>query len=258
MFIFHGEIIDYNFFKANKTDNCILFLHGWGGNKNSFASTINLLKTKYNCLSITLPTIEPTSLVWDMPLYVDCVLNLIETLNTKNIMIVCHSFGFRIATLLKYKIKINKMIVTGGAGAKKLNFFKKIDKINNICLLKAYKNKIFLKNSTCIRRSNLDEKHQEKYNDFYESLCSADYKTLSKTNKKTFKNVVNFNTINLLKFNFPLLLFWGKFDTETPVWIAKYLKKLNPTAELILTPEDHFAYIKENMYFNNLVVKFLK
>ena len=258
MFIFHGEIIDYDFFKANNSNNCILFLHGWGGNKNSFALTINLLKTKYNCLSITLPTIEPTNLVWDMPLYVDCVLSLIETLNIKNITIVCHSFGFRVATLLKYKIKINKMVVTGGAGAKKLNFFKKIDKINNICLLKAYKNKILFKNFTSNACNKQNEKKQKAYNKLYEILCSADYKALSKTNKKTFKNVVNFNTLNLLKFNFPLLLFWGKFDTETPVWIAKYLKKLNPNAELILTPEDHFAYIKENMYFNNLVVKFLK
>ena len=65
------------------------------------------------------------------------------------------------------------------------------------------------------------------------------------------------NTKKLIKFNFPILLFWGKFDTETPVWIAKNLKKKNH-AKLIVVKSNHFAYLNENSYFNNQVLGFIK
>lgn len=240
-FIFHGELIEYDFFKTNNQTDCILFLHGWGGNKNSFASTINLLKSKQNCLAVTLPTIKQTNLVWSLFDYTNCVLNLLKSFGIKRIKIVCHSFGFRVATLLTFLTKQNKLlqikkiVVTGGAGAKNFNIFKKINQNTNICLLKHNKNKILFK-----------------------KLVSTDYSSLCETNKKTFKNIVNFNTKNLLKFDFPILLFWGKYDKETPVWIAKKIKKINKkNSTLIITKCNHFAYLKQNAYFNNLVVNFL-
>lgn len=240
-FIFHGEVIEYDFFKTTTNCECVLFLHGWGGNKNSFASTINLIKSKQNCLAITLPTINPTNLAWTLFDYANCVLCLLSSFGIDKIKIVCHSFGFRVATLINILTKqnkflqIEKIVVTGGAGAKKINIFKKINQNNNICLLKWQKNKFLFK-----------------------KLASADYLNLAVTNKKTFKNVVKFNTINMLKFDFPILLFWGRFDHETPLWIAKKIKKINKkNATLIITKDGHFAYLKQNAYFNNLVVNFL-
>ena len=53
-FIFHGELIDYDYFKQDKAE-AVIFLHGWGGNKYSFLSTINLLKNNYSILTITIP-----------------------------------------------------------------------------------------------------------------------------------------------------------------------------------------------------------
>ena len=41
-FLFKQEIIDYEYYWSS--DTVILFLHGWGGDKHSFASTINLIK----------------------------------------------------------------------------------------------------------------------------------------------------------------------------------------------------------------------
>lgn len=245
MFIFRGELIDYNLIKSNSGNkNCILFLHGWGGNKNSFISTINLLKSKYDCLSLTLPTTAPTNLAWDMIDYVNCVAALTKSLNISTVSIVCHSFGFRIATIMNYLsqskdfdnyLQIEKIVVTGGAGAKKFNIFKKIDLNNNICLLK-----------------------QKKYKFLYQNLASRDYKELVPTNKITFKNVVNFNTFRMLKFNIPILIFWGINDKETPIWIAKKIFKNNKKNALFYkTKSDHFAYLKQSAYFNNLVVKFL-
>lgn len=246
-------------------DSCVLFLHGWGGNKNSFLSLAKLLNAKHNCLFVTLPTTNPTALTWTLEDYAQCVLNLVKSLGINSVQIVCHSFGFRVATLLYHLVKvsnqnqsadknknqssqpqkfstqnnqnitISKIVVTGGAGPKKFNIFKKIEQNNNLCLLKQKKNKFL-----------------------YQSIVSRDYFELSNTNKKTFKNVVNFNTKNLLNFDIPLLLFWGKSDHETPVWIAKKIYKLNKqNAQLFVTNSDHFAYLKQSAIFDNLVVNFL-
>ena len=228
-FIFKGERIDYLYF-GGKTET-IMFLHGWGGGKNSFASTINLLKQKFNILSLTMPTISPTRLSWKLEDYACLVINLLNLYNCKNISIICHSFGFRVASLLSKQIKIDKMVVTGGAGLKFKNIFKRIENDNK---------KIFLR----------------KWKFLYPSIASKDYISLTDENKITFKNIVNLNTKNFVTFSCPLLLFWGTGDKETPFSFAKYLKARND-AKLIKTKGGHFAYLNNNAYFNNEVVKFL-
>ena len=231
-FLFKQEIIDYDFLNTKKSDT-ILFLHGWGGNKFSFASTINLLKNKYNILTLTMPTIQNTTTSFDMFNYVNLIINLLCLHNVNNVIIVCHSFGFRIALLLKKFIKIKKIVVTGGAGFKKQNFIKKIDIQNNKILLK-----------------------QKRFKYLYNKITSDDYNKLSSINKITFKNVVNFNLLLAKKFACPMLLFWGKRDCDTKPWIAKILAKYN-NAKLVMSNSNHFAYLNDNAKFNNEVIKFL-
>ncbi len=231
-YIFHGEIIKYDFFNANATEN-LLFLHGWGGDKNSFISTINLLKRKFNILAITLPTIEKTNLVWTMKDYRDLVLNILKLHNFSHTSIACHSFGFRVACLIKEFILIERIVVTGGAGPKRVTPYTRLKNNNTRILLK-----------------------QNRFKYLYLKNASSDYLELNSTNKKTFKNVVNFNTKNLIRFNCPTLLFWGKRDQETPLWIAKKINK-NNNSKLIITSADHFAYIKMNALFNNEIRNFL-
>lgn len=229
--IFHGEVIDYEF-TNNKSNQTILFLHGWGGNKNSFKSTVNLLKHKFNILTLSMPTIQNTQLVWNMFDYKNLILTLLYNLNIKSVCIVCHSFGFRVASLLNNFFDIEKIVVTGGAGIKKTSIFKKISTKSN---------KILLKNV--------------KFSYIFKNIASPDYVALSTTNKKTFIEVVNLNTKNFVHFTCPTLLFWGVKDKETPMWIAKFLHKRN-NAKLIKTKGGHFAYIEQNSLFNNSVLEF--
>ncbi len=254
-FLFKNEVVDYDFFKRNKqipfskqseenqfqynffdnkNEDTFLFLHGWGGNKFSFSQTINLLKNQFNILTITIPTISPTTSVWNMFDYVQLIENLLSLHCVEKPIIICHSFGFRVAMLLNKKIKIKKIIITGGAGIKKENVFLKIIKNNNKILLKNKKNKYLFK-----------------------KIASKDYLSLSMTNKKTFQNIVNLNLKFANKFNCPILLFWGIKDKDTPPWIAKHLKR-NNKAKLITTNSDHFAYLHESLKFNHEVINFLK
>ena len=232
-FLFKNEIIDYDFLNIQK-EKTILFLHGWGGNKFSFSQTINLTKNHFNILSITMPTTQPTTSVWNLFDYVNLIENLLTLLNIKEVIIVCHSFGFRVAMLLNKKIKIEKIIITGGAGIKKENIFLKITKNNN---------KIILKNKN--------------FQYLFKKIASSDYLSLSNTNKKTFKNIVNLNLTFATKFKCPMLLFWGSKDTATKLWIAKLLKRQNK-AKLITAKSNHFAYIHKSSKFNHSVLNFIK
>lgn len=233
-FLFKNEVVDYDFFN-NKNEDTILFLHGWGGNKFSFSQTINLLKNQFNILSLTIPTIEPTTSIWNMFDYVQLIENILSIHAIKSPIVICHSFGFRVAMLLNKKIYIKKIVVTGGAGLKKnLNIFKKIIKNNN---------KIILKNS--------------KFEYFFKKIASNDYINLSKQNKNSFKNIVSLNLNFANNFNCPMLIYWGSKDKETPIWIAKRLKKQNK-ARYTAIDSDHFAYINNNSQFNHEVLKFIK
>ena len=233
-YLFKNEVVDYNFFNSCKKQT-ILFIHGWGGNKNSFNQTINLLKNQFNILSITMPTIQTTVSIWSLFDYVNLIENILLLHQIESVIIICHSFGFRVAMLLNQKIYIEKIVVTGGAGIRKnLNIFQKIIKNNNKIILK-------------------DEKH--KY--FFKSIASADYLKLTTINKETFKNIVNLNLKFVCKFNSPMLLFWGRKDRDTPIWIAHHLKKLTKSS-LVTTNSDHFSYIKESAKFNHETLKFLK
>jgi len=230
-FIFKGEIIDYNFYQ-NKNKPTIIFLHGWGGNKFSFIKIINLLKNKFSILTLTMPTIQPMSISWNLFDYSNLILELCKLYNIKSCIIVCHSFGLRVATLLKENIKVEKIIITGGAGMKKFKIYKKIEQNNN---------KILLKNN--------------KFKFLFSTVASKDYLALSNINKIAFKNVVNFVTNHISKFDCPIFLFWGKVDSETKIWIAKKLKKVNKNCTLKIVKSDHFAYLKKESEFNNFVVR---
>ena len=107
-YLFKNEVVDYDFWFLRK-EKTILFLHGWGGNKFSFSQTINLLKKQYNVLSITIPTILPTTCMWNMFDHVKLIENILSLHNIKNPTIVCHSFGFRVAILLNKKIQVKKL-----------------------------------------------------------------------------------------------------------------------------------------------------
>ncbi len=231
-FIFHSEIIDYKFINTGR-NKTILFLHGWGGNKNSFLSTINLLKSKFNILTLTMPTTKNTKTIWRLNDYRDLILNILSTNSIKSVIIICHSFGFRVACRLNGLINIEKIIVTGGAGLRQKNVFRRIENNNNIILLK-----------------------QKRFRYLYDKIASVDYKNLSKINKLSFKEIINFNCKNLIKFSCPMFLFWGQFDHSTPLWMAKEIKRKN-NAKLFVTKSDHFAYLNKGALFNNLIKEFV-
>lgn len=222
-----------NFLYRNKTDECVLFLHGWGGSEYSFLETFNQLKNRFSVLSINLSNITSNYLNKPLTLF-DYAIKVSQILvehNIKNVHIVCHSFGFRIALILNkyFNFEIKSMVIVDGAG---VNFFE-IGRNIKIFYFKILK--ILVKLKLC-KFSILNK------------FGSVDYKNLNKIDRETFKNIVNYNLKKYVDFiNIKTTIIWGKYDVDTKIKIAKFLHKNIKQSVLKIYNTGHFSYI-ENKY----------
>ena len=221
-----------NYCLKGNGEETVLFLHGWGADLNSFFFYAENLKGFYKTLSVDFcgfgksekPNYPLTVYNYALEVY-----RLLKTLNILNLTVVCHSFGARVAVLLatKFSLKINNLIIIGGAGIKpRFNFFNKL----KICKYKLLK---FL-NKTKLFNFNLNK------------FGSADYKNLNTIQKQTFINVVNFNEKKYLKqIKCNTLLLWGKNDCETPIYMAKTFNKQIKNSKLkVFKDLGHFCFLE--------------
>ena len=240
--LYKTYVVEYEHING-RHNQTILLLHGWGGNMDSFAKVKKIFKSHYNMLSISFPPLNLYKTKTDsiVPLnmydYKNIALNILQLLNLKSVIIICHSFGFRVALMLTTSnIIIDKVIVTGGAGIRfKPNFFKKLNQQFN---------SIFLKH------------HPE----YFSKVASNEYITLSPVDRQTFKNVVNKDLTGYIKnLTCQAFLFWGDKDHATPIKILKIIKNLKPYIKSkIIKNGTHFCYLDHSELFIDCCDKFLK
>lgn len=226
--------INYRYYN-NKKNQTILFLHGWGGNINSFFCFENQLKENFNILNFDLFGFGNSNLyknqlsIYD---YANEIFIFLKRNNISEVNIICHSFGFRIATILSslYDIKINKLIVFGGAGLKPrfniLTFLK----------IKLYKiKKRFVKVTPIIddlnNNLNLYSTFVKVINEFLDYLVED----------------IKSNT----------LLIWGDKDNFVKLTDYKKLLKYIKNSIGVILKGDHFVYLKQQLKCNKLIKKFL-
>ena len=164
------------------------------------------------------------------------IYNLVKEKGLKNLIIIGHSFGGRIAIDFTYKFPklVSKLILVDSAGLKPRR------KLNYYYYILMYKIK---------KKLNLDI---SKYG-------SNDYKQLNNIMKQTFIKVVNFDQkFELFSINVPTLILYGKNDTETPIYMAKYFNKKIKNSRLVLLDNcGHFPFLEDTYNFINIVNKFL-
>ncbi len=234
-----SEKLNYSYLKNINSETLILFLHGWGCDMKSFKYFEGFFSSQFNVLNIDLygfgESELPSSIsgVYD---YAKNIYLLIKKFKYNNLIIICHSFGFRIATLLLtcFDLEVSELVVTGGAGLKpRFNLKVKL----KICLYKLLKNRIKLK---------------RKY------VGSDDYKSLNFQMKKVFVAVVNQHLNYLIKdIKAKTFLFWGMGDKDTPIYMARKLNKLIVGSKLKIVRGGHFTFIENRIYFAECVLKFI-
>lgn len=230
----NGVLINYEYVK--RSEQTILFLHGWGGSLNSFKGAFNyfLNNSNYSLLNLDLPSFgksEEPPQNFTIYSYYDLVLNLVKNLNINNLHIVAHSFGGRIAIILSVKnaSMVKSLTLVASAGIKPKKSLKTWFKI--------IKYKIYKK--CCKNKQKLS------------TMGSTDYKKLSQTMKKVFVNIVNEDLSYLLKhIKCPCLIYWARDDNQTPYYMAKKLKnKINNSGIVLLKNGGHFAYLNNHNHF---------
>ena len=113
---FNNKDVSIYYEKSGNNKKNILILPGWGNTRTTFTNIINFFKDNYTIYIIDYPGFgnspipEKELTIYD---YTNLVRDFLDEMQIKNPIIIAHSFGGRIATLLTgyYKEKIDKIIM---------------------------------------------------------------------------------------------------------------------------------------------------
>lgn len=232
--------------KYGNSPKSILILPGWGNNSNTFKDIINNLKNDYTIYIIDYPYFGNSPIpnkeltIYD---YTNLIYNFIKHNNIINPILISHSFGGRITSILlsKYKLKINKLILIDVAGIKRFNL--------KVCI----KQKIYKTLKLLIKL--LPKNKQYKYHKLLLlKFSSNDYLNIPSIMKNTFKNIIKVNLKKHYKnINIDTLIVWGDKDIDTPLKDAKYLYKAIKNSTLIIYKnKDHFSYLNNKSIIKDI------
>lgn len=232
---------DYSIYyeKYGQKEKVILILPGWGNTRKTFTYLINKLQENFTIYIIDYPGFGNSPFpskdltIYD---YTNIIRDFMYDKKIINPIIIAHSFGGRIATLLAgyYKEEIDKLILIDSAGIKRKKKVKIWIKEKIYKLLKQIK-KI------------LPKKSKEKYHKaLLQIFGSADYKSLPPNMTKTFQNVIKEDLKAFLNYIEPeTLILWGEKDCDTPLKDAKLTKKKVKNSGLVIYPKaTHFSYLE--------------
>lgn len=234
----------------------VLYLHGWASNKETLEPVIKKIqqRKKIKFIGIDLPAFGQSSMpseIIDTNDYKEIVLEFIEKMKLKKIILIGHSFGGRISIRIAASVPeiIDKLILTGSAGIKpkrKLSYYIKVwsYKLSKAIIKIFYRGKKF----------------DKKMKKLYKKYGSRDYRNSNEITRKILVKVVNEKDLSPLlpKIKAPTLLMWGDSDTETPLWMAKKMEKHIPDAGVvILENAGHYSFIDRVSDFAIILSKFI-
>jgi len=229
---YNGKSFDLSYEIINplaKTD--FIVLHGWGSNKNLMKQSFAKYLNNYRHIYIDLPGFgnSSTSVAmnsFDVAQIIDLFL---EKINASKDIVLGHSFGGKIATLLKPKLLI--LVATAG-----------------IVVPKPFKVKLKIALFKILKGLGLQK--------FRSYFVADDAKELSRSMYETFKIVINEDfSDEFIKITAPTMLFWGEDDTATPLFRAKKINSLIDTSTLKIYSGDHYFFMKESKNISKEIEK---
>ncbi len=201
----------------------ILFLHGWGGDCNSWLPLTKALGKGYQTVAVDLPGFGLSDVPhqpWTLDDYCNFVDKFSEeisvALNWSKFNLITHSFGGRIAIKLAQKEnKIKKAVFIASAGIKHpLSIRSRIGYI-----IGAVGKKVF-------KVPGLRRFHKLARKVLYKFLGVHDFEKIEGVMKKTFQNVIKEDLKDQIeKINFPVCIIWGTDDGYVPVKDAYFMEK---------------------------------
>ena len=215
----------------------VVLLHGWGCDHKAFDGTFrSLAAVGHDVLAVDFPGFGKSADVpCDFGIYdfASCIDELIRSLGIGRAVLVGHSFGGRVCLILSQRPYVTKLVLTGCAGLKP-----------RFSLIKWLKIKWY--------------KLKKRLGIVSPKGGSADFRSLKASMRPVFVRVVNTHLDSLLPtIAVPTLIIWGDKDRETPMYMAKRLKRGIRDSALIVLGGGHFAYAYQNERFNAIVRAFV-
>ena len=233
---------DINYIRyGNNKNRTIVMLHGWGQNIEMMKFIGD--KLDEDVLIIDLPGFgkskEPDTVlsIYD---YANLVHDLISNLKIKNIILIGHSFGGKIALAYASKYKVEKLVLLASP------FKSKENKIN-------IRTKV-LKKLKKVPGLNKLEEFAKKH------IGSTDYKNASGIMREILVKHVNLDiTEDVKKITCPTLIIWGDNDECVPLSDGKLLEKLIKNSGLIVFEGcTHYAYLERLDQLIRILNEFFK
>lgn len=218
-----------------------MLLHGYGSKKESFYYQINFLKNYFRVTAVDFPCFgasEPTEEAWGVKEYADWLKKFMDLSGLNRPHVLAHSFGARVALKLfsVEKSRLNKLVLTGGAG-----------------LVKP-RTPQYMRQITRYRRvKRLFPRFAEKH------FGSREYKSLSPLMKQSFKKIVNEDLkCCAAEIAAPTLLIYGRDDTTTPpTEEGATFRALIAKSSLDIMDGGHFCFSEYPKEFNFKLFRFL-
>lgn len=198
----------------------IVFLHGWGSNKDIMKNVFSSHLKNFRHVYIDLPGFGKSKNEYILTTndYVKITEEFLKLLNSSKDIIVGHSYGGKVATLLNPK---NLVLLSSAGILEEKPFDVKI----KIFFAKIF-NSLGLKNIT-------------------KRFRSKDVDTMSENMYSTFKNVVNEDfSSNFSNFQNNALIFWGENDSATSLESGKKISNLIKKSTFISYDGDHYFFAK--------------
>ncbi len=211
----------------------ILLLHGWGANKFLWGNLTDL-SVDYHIWCVDLwgfgDSKSPNRQVGSFE-YATGIANFIQNVIKENVILIGHSFGGKIASIVASETNlVSKLILIDSAGLPaRFNLRKFILKVR------------YAKAKKKVAAGKLNSSYLDRFG-------SVDYKHASKTMRAVLVKVVNENiTKNLKRISIPTLIIWGRQDNDTPLYMAKTMRKVIKNSKLIVLDGGHFCFLDSNI-----------
>ncbi len=214
---------------GSKEQDSIIFLHGWGQNISMMEPIAKPFYDTNHVLIIDLPgfgSSEEPKRLWELSDFVEMVYSLAQTLEMKNITIVGHSFGGKIALLYALNHPVSKLVLLASPYKKKIKelsnkqkLLKKLKKIPGLNLL-----------------ANEAKKH----------IGSRDYRNATPMMRDILVHHINTDiSADLNKITCSTLIIWGTEDEEVPYEDGQELETIIPDSGLVTYEgNSHYAYLE--------------
>lgn len=230
----------------------ILLLHGWGCDHTIWQGIVPLLREKYRVVAVDFAGFglsdEPNE-VWGVEQYTRSIEALVRELGIVRPIIICHSFGGRVATLYASRNEVKSMIFADVAGVRPKRTWRYYYKVYSYKAMKR-----------CLPLLIGKEKAQMLIDQRRRSSASSDYNRATPMMRAILSKCVNEDLCHVMPLiTAPVLLFWGDKDTATPISDAYRMQSLMKDAGLVVAEgAGHFAMLEQAELWQATLKSFLK